>query len=128
MTNFTKKEDLYGMIARTDCQMYDRGPIIDIFRDDDEIMITIDDPEEGHETNPITDMIIEWPYAKIWSFNNGECKETFICNDEFNKDIVNAMINVAYKDITISNLKCAETLTQDISMRNLLKKINKSNI
>ena len=132
-----KKEDLIGMIARTDCQMYDRGPIVDIFKDEDgDLMITIDDPDEGHETNPITDMIIEWPYANIWEFDyeNGNVEnlddihhDTFICDSKFNEDIVYKMLNAAYLDnkyqyINISHLKIQSTLTHDVPMRGFIKK------
>ena len=138
-----KKEDLIGMIARTDCQMYDRGPIIDIFKDEDgDLMITIDDPYEGHETNPINEMIIEWPYANIWEFDYGNSNyedldvirhDTFICDAKFNEDIVYEMLKVAYWDdryryMKISNLKIKSSLTHDIPMRKLTNKYNISNI
>ena len=131
-----KKEDLIGMIARTDCQMYDRGPIVDIFKDEDgDLMVTIDDPYEGHETNLITDMIIEWPYANIWEFDYGNSNDedldaihhdTFICDSKFNKDIVYKMINAAYFDdkyqyVKISNLKILSSLTHDIPFKKILK-------
>lgn len=138
-----KKEDLYGMIARTDCQMYDRGPIIEIFKNEDgDLMVTIDDPDEGHETNPITDMIIEWPYAHVWEFDYGNSNDedldatyhdTFICDSKFDKDVVYKMIKAAYWDdryqyMKISHLKIKLSLTHDIPMRGLTKKYNTSSI